>query len=1065
MWYINISVILGVILFYLAYTKSLQFAYVGNVTTSKGKRDWVGIVCLLVLSFLIRIILAIVYEGFESDMACFYGWSTRVAREGFSNFYTPKEFSDYPPGYIYILSVIGWIINQFNIEYMTNMSILLIKLPAIFCDLIAAYYIYKIAKNKFSNKGALVCAAIYILNPAIVVNSTIWGQVDSVFTLFVILMCYYIIEKKYNLAIIFYAIGVVIKPQTIIFTPVLLFACFEEVFIEYKENKMKLVFRKNRFFTLLLCAVGSIGAMILSMMPFGLSKAIEQYFKTLGQYDKATVNAYNMWAMFGLNWTDQTETFMGITYKTYGYIFIVFIVIVAAIIYFKSKKDQSKIFMTAAFIIISMFMLSVRMHERYMFPAISLLLLAFLLRPNKKLAGIYLLFSVVHFYNVSYVLLTFPDSFSWEDKVPNLVGFFAFVLYLIFLWFIVKTYIFKKAEKQEDEQKNIILTNKKGEKPQLPPEKLMEQSIQTSKSRCKLTKFDWLAMLFIVALYSCVAFYDLGNRYAPETQYDFKNYNESIVLDLGESKEVAKIGYFLGSFENRTFDIEYRNSDTEEWIKMQPKDPYTMVSVFKWDNFDLGITARYIKLISTAEKAAVREFVVVGTDGRLITPVNSSEYKVLFDEQEMYDPDGGFRSSTYFDEIYHARTAYEYTQGLYSYENTHPPLGKIFIAFGMKLFGVNPFGWRFMGTLFGILMLPFIYLFGKKIFDKTWVATCITTLFAVDFMHFAQTRIATIDVFITFFIIAMYYFMYQYYCMSFYDTSLKRTWIPLGLCGISMGLGVACKVTGVYAGIGLAILFFMTLYRRYREYCYAKTDINGSTNGIEHKYIVEQFTSHTVKTLLFCIVFFVIIPVIIFTLAYIPFVNRPGEGLIERMLENITTMYNYHTTVDATHPYSSWWYEWPIMVRPIWYFSNDISKTMAEGISSFGNPIIWWAGIPAFFYMIYLAFKKDKTALFLVIAYLAQYLPWMKVTRITFIYHYFPCVPFVVLMIMYALYHLYKKSKDIRKPLIKKSIFLYVGIAVVLFVMFYPVLSGHPVSKEYVNNYLRWFDSWVLLSR
>ena len=60
----------------------------------------------------------------------------------------------------------------------------------------------------------------------------------------------------------------------------------------------------------------------------------------------------------------------------------------------------------------------------------------------------------------------------------------------------------------------------------------------------------------------------------------------------------------------------------------------------------------------------------------------------------------------------------------------------------------------------------------------------------------------------------MYFFMYRYCRMSFYDTSLIKTLLPLGACGISMGLGIACKWTGVYAGVGLAVLFFATLYRR-----------------------------------------------------------------------------------------------------------------------------------------------------------------------------------------------------------------------------------------------------------
>ena len=72
-------------------------------------------------------------------------------------------------------------------------------------------------------------------------------------------------------------------------------------------------------------------------------------------------------------------------------------------------------------------------------------------------------------------------------------------------------------------------------------------------------------------------------------------------------------------------------------------------------------------------------------------------------------------------------------------------------------------------------------------------------------------------------------------------------------------------------------------------------------------------------------------------------------------------------------------------------------------IASFGNPFIWWLGIGAFVYCIYKLFKdKSYSALFLIIGYLSQYLPWVGVTRVVFIYHYFTCVPFIILMLCYV---------------------------------------------------------------
>ena len=471
-------------------------------------------------------------------------------------------------------------------------------------------------------------------------------------------------------------------------------------------------------------------------------------------------------------------------------------------------------------------------------------------------------------------------------------------------------------------------------------------------------------------------------------------------------------------------------------------------------------------MFCSSTETQLNELVFRDEQGNALMPVNAQQYPALFDEQEKCPEISTFRDSTYFDEIYHARSAYELKEGVYCYEWTHPPLGKIIISIGIRLFGMCPFGWRIMGTLFGIAMLPFFYLFAKKLCKETWIATVTTTLFAADFMHFAQTRIATIDVYVTFFIILMFYFMYQYTRLSFYDTSLVKTFVPLLCCGISMGLGCACKWPGVYAGIGLAIVFFITMYRRYLEYRYACGDPTGVTNGIEHRKVIGSFKKNIISTLAFCLLAFVLIPGLIYLLSYIPFNNGQDMGLVQRMLKNQTDMFGYHSDLVATHSFSSWWFEWPTIKRPIWYFTKTISDGVQQNISSFGNPLVWWAGIPAFLVMIYFAVReKDKKSGFLCIAYLAQYVPWMKVSRIVFIYHYFPSVPFITLMIGYTMYRLVKNCKNEKsRKKARYACYGYAALTVCLFFLFYPVLSGYPVENSYVETYLKWFDSWHLYS-
>ena len=105
--------------------------------------------------------------------------------------------------------------------------------------------------------------------------------------------------------------------------------------------------------------------------------------------------------------------------------------------------------------------------------------------------------------------------------------------------------------------------------------------------------------------------------------------------------------------------------------------------------------------------------------------------------------------------------------------------------------------------------------------------------------------------------------------------------------------------------------------------------------------------------------------------------------------------------------------------------------------------------------------REYHAAAFLVVGYLAQYLPWFFVTRITFIYHYFPSTPFVVLMIVYSLMQLKKRVSNRTFAVICCA---YAVLAFGLFLLFYPVLSGQPVDVDFVVKYLRWRDTWVLIS-
>lgn len=1028
---------------------------------------------LLGAGLLLRIFFAASNQGFGSDTACFAAWADRMYSLGPSGFYSADFFTDYPPGFMYVLYLVGALKSLFQIPAYSGIHLLLLKLPSILCDILCSYAIYKVSSECFTSREALFLTSFYLFNPAIILNSSVWGQVDSVLTLFIVLMCLALINGSMLPAYIAFGIGVLIKPQMLVFAPVLLAGILDHVFL--RDFSIKKLLHN------LLQGLGVITGMLLLCLPFGLENVLPQYIETLGSYPYVTVNGYNFWALLGLSWVPQENSFGFFTYQQWGILVILLIVILCFVISLRMKHNDTKYPLLGAYVILTMFLFSVRMHDRYMYPGLVLLLLCYLYLPRKAILRCYMGFSLLHFANTYHVLFCY-DPQNYNAKSPVILAVSAGMLACCFyFYYIIKTYyidqkgsVHRLFQKKSLSQKSASFGAKGSSTQGLPP--------LPSDSKMHFTKLDAVLLFSIMLLYGAFALYDLGDRTAPSTAYEMQQ-NDSIVLDFGENNAPAILSYYIAPWQDRSFTVYGKEKETDAW---QSVGEIVLSNVFTWQDIDLktlfsGITTtsgdcpRYVKLTLNGVQASLLDITFTDAEDNTVLPENASDYAELFDENDLHPAEYTFRNSMYFDEIYHGRTAYEFLHGLTTYENTHPPLGKIFIALGVAIFGMNPFGWRIIGTLFGIAMLPFLYLFGKRMTNNTPAAALACFLFAFDFMHFAQTRLATIDVYITFFVIIMYYFMFCYCRMSFYDTPLKRTLLPLGACGVAFGLGLACKWTGAYAGAGLAVLFFAVLLRRYREYQYAMRHPLGRTGDIAHTTIIERFVPYTKKTIGFCLVFFVAVPIVIYVLSYIPFVDYSSSSLVEKMVQNQISMFRYHSELEASHPFSSSWYEWPTITRPVWYYSHKISDTLREGISSFGNPLVWWMGIPAFLYMVYLLLHNlikrknqvpsnapdSRTLVFLIVGYLAQYLPWFFVTRITFIYHYFPSVAFVVLMIVYSLMQL---KKRISNRAFVTCIIVYGAAVFGLFLLFYPVLSGQPVEIAFVEKYLRWFEGWVLVA-
>lgn len=1013
------TITISIIIMLIFLTALLLMLFKHNIFTF-GKWNVLIIICAFAL---LKIATAAMVYGHYYDMSCFASWANGVNEYGISGFYESGMFCDYPPGYLYILYILS--IFTKGTVFLSPINGLLLKLPAILAELGIAYFAYKLAKKKFSENISLFISILILANPLFLTDVSLWGQIDPILCLCMVASIYFMMEDKKLLAAFIFALGLLIKPQMLILAPVFVLPYFQEIF-----NKKTW---RNGIGKFLLSLIIGAAALILFTLPFKGNQPffwfLDKYFGTVSQYPYATMNAFNFFGMIGKNYAADTDPFLFLDYRTWGIIFIVITVAVCIFLYFW-KKDKSQLFLISALIFAGVFMLGPRMHERYIVPAIYFLIFAFIYAKDYRILFSYIALSITGALNLIVILLS--KEYFADDKLIIFCSVLSVLAFGYFIYSLIMLCVKKKPK--------VVIEAAEDNK--------IEKFNQDPKNT-KLNRKDSIIILAVTLIYAVVAFVNLGSTSVPQTGAQVKA-GDKIEVEFEDPVDIETLKFYsgLGKADFKIGDETFIKDTAEMW-KWQYRD----LELYEVSKLEIEITSGELNIFELAFANGSGEeynipklaFMDIGESDKFSNNLKIKEIKLngvstkeLLDEQQFVPGENSsYLYDMYFDEVYHARTAYEHINNIWPYEITHPPLGKIIMTIGIDIFGMNPFGWRFMGTLFGVLMLPVMYIFAKKLFGSTTFASFATMLFAVDFMHFAQTRIATIDSYSIFFIMLMYLFMYLYVKANNEGQSIKKALVYLALSGLFFGLGAATKWICIYAGIGLAAIFFYQLIKS-KQYIILKLSVAFAT--------------------------FVALTAIIYIASYTPYLLAKGEPytlgrLLEIVWDNQKYMLNYHgnLTVETPHPFASRWYTWPLTIRPMFFYMGvNLPENMISGISSFGNPLIWWGGLVCIAGIGILKIKgKSLNTGFILTAIGSQFLPWIFISRETYIYHYFASVPFLILLTAYFLKYFYDKYKWG-----KKLTYTYLGVAVALFIMFYPVLSGTYINKDLSDVVLRWLSTW-----
>jgi dolichyl-phosphate-mannose-protein mannosyltransferase len=294
-----------------------------------------------------------------------------------------------------------------------------------------------------------------------------------------------------------------------------------------------------------------------------------------------------------------------------------------------------------------------------------------------------------------------------------------------------------------------------------------------------------------------------------------------------------------------------------------------------------------------------------------------------------------------FDEQYYVPSAQYILQGLGTDRVDHPPLGQLFIAAGIWLFGDNAFGWRFFSVFFGTTGLVFFYLICRRLNINREYAYLATFLVAFENLSFVQSGVAMLDVFsLTFMMASLWLYLRNQYALS----------------GVMAGLAALSKLTGVLVVL-IIILHWLIVNRK-------------------------RLPGILVLVVLAPVTFFLIMPALDYAVWH-KWLN-PFSQLMTMLDINASATFTGSPSVMLSRP-------WEWLLRPVilTYWEQPHCLAMI-------SPPVWALIMPTVLYTIYRSFKNDGVSIFALAWFTGTYLVWIPVSlitdRISYVFYFYPSV-------------------------------------------------------------------------
>jgi Gpi18-like mannosyltransferase len=1051
---------------------------VGGVSTTSF-----ALAGMLLVGLLVRL-LFISADGFRNDVSAFESWALTLADYPMRAFFAKAGFADYPPGYFFVLSMVGHayrLIVHGDPTY--GLLKTAVKLPAIVCDLVDAWLIFAIVRRFASVAWAFAAAAFFTFNPATIFISAYWGQVDSVaaaFTLGSLLLmidAYGKIGRAQAFAIVgawlLLAFSVLIKPPAIVVAPLFL------AFVFTAGDGAERARRATATAAGIVAAFALAYVAALAFHP-GWNPA-DQFAWLYGRYRYASsvypynsVNAFNLYAMAPNSRFWQPDTALvpslvlgGHAFGFPQYVWGIALFVAATILVvtrYVARREPVALLEAAMILSLGYFILATRMHERYVFNALLLAVPLVFYRRRYRLAAMIL--TVTLFANLVYSLayLNAVDTRALGVDLTDLMPWVSHpAAFLNVAAFFYLGYVYLGTGEDALERLDgggalagawtkarAWFSPLQGTVAMTRPDWAIALGLTGASFVLSFVDYTWPAEKIFDEIYYARA----GEEYLTHREiYEFTHppltklvITASMMLFGGMHGGDNAAGWrflnlvvgalmvlvlycfakrLLGSTAFATVAGAMLVLDGFHYVQSRIATPEITVAFFSlltlYAFYRLWIASQ-VRVARRFERSSLRAH-VLGLGGGIVVA-------------------GGFSTLVAAGQD----AAAHVVAFLYAFCGAYLAV-RLVVPRVLRAPFVTSYadGTRVAG---GVLET----LDGGRVPARGAVTAGDATTVANDGLAFdadgvravyardGSLRYRTDDGEAVFTPDGMM----RAGAARIDGTRDGARW--LWLLALSAGALGASKWNGLF---DFFVVWFVALAVVVQAPWHALATAVGRAGVRRRPALWGNPFGISFDVLVAAMVF---VGATIYTLCYIPYFTL-GHNLAD-LVGLQQQMFGYHYDLKATHPYGSSWWQWPLLLRPISYYYHDFRPTgmlndptaccVAE-IIALPNPAIWWLGLVSVPFVAWLAYReRNKGYALLVTAYLLQWLPWMTSPRVAFEYHFFPNLAIIVLANTVLLERLWRLGPSFggRYSWPRLTVGGYLGVVAYLFVFFFPILAG-----------------------